>query len=283
MSDSLLSAVKTLTRNKKFIGGFSVLIVMVIIGFLPYILAIPFPEFGSSPSFRKPSSEYPLGSDGLGRDLLVVLLFSVRTSLYIGFLAGTFGTILGVSIGLFGGYMGGFVDDSLRTFTDIFLVIPMWPLLILISASVRSLSISTMALLLAAFSWQGSARTIRAQVMSLREREFINIARLSGLRAPGIIFTEILPNMIPFVAAGFVMSVTNAMLAEVSLEVIGLGPPGATSIGLMIYWATQYAATVKGWWWWILPPVGILVATFTSLYLMTLGFDEIGNPRTRVK
>ena len=223
-AERLLSTFGVLSSNWKFVTGFVLLLLIIVMGVLPYLLRIPFPQFGSAPSFREPSGQYPLGTDGLGRDLLVVLLYSIQTSLYIGFLAGTFGTLLGLVVGLVGGYKGGAVDDVLRSLIDIFLVIPLWPILILISASVKSLTVPMMAGLLAAFSWQGSARTIRAQAMSLKEREFISIAQLSGLNTIEIVFTEILPNMLPFVAAGFVMSVTGAILAEVSLEVIGLGP-----------------------------------------------------------
>ncbi len=272
---------ETLGRNWKFLFGFGLLVAIIVLGLLPSVLRIPFPAFGTVPAFKAPSPQHPLGTDGLGRDLLVVLLYSVRTSLYIGFLAGTFGTLLGLLIGLSSGYKAGIVDDVLRSLIDVFLVIPLWPILILVSASVRSLTIPMMAGLLAAFSWMGSARTIRSQVLSLKEREFINIARLSGQRTFHILFSEIFPNMIPFVAAGFMISVTGAILAEVSLEVIGLGPPKAISIGLMLYWAQQYSATVKGWWWWSIPPITVLVLLFTSLFLIISGFDEISNPRMR--
>lgn len=275
------NALRELVGNRKILAGFVTLFFICLVGFSTYIFSIPYPNFGSVPAFRSPSEQFPLGTDGLGRDLLAVLLYSIQTSLYIGFLAGTIGTALGVLIGFLAGYKGGLVDDILRSVIDIFLVIPLWPLLILISAAVRSITIPLMASLLAAFSWQGSARAIRAQVMSLKEREFVNIARLSGLGTFEILFMEIFPNMIPFVMAGFVMSVTGAMLAEVALEVIGLGPPQATSIGLMLYWAQQYAAAVKGWWWWIIPPILFLVLIFLALFLILLGLDEISNPRLR--
>ncbi len=277
----LLSMVTVLGRNRKFILGFVLLALIVIAGLLPKVLGIPYPEFGSAPSFRQPSGEFPLGTDGLGRDLLVVLLYSIQTSLYIGFIAGGIGTVLGLVVGLLGGYKGGTVDDILRSLIDVFLVIPLWPILILISASVQSLTVPLLAGLLAAFSWQGSARTIRAQTMTLKEREFISIAHLSGAGTLEIIFAEIFPNMLPFVAAGFVMSVTGAILAEVSLEVIGLGPPKATSVGLMLYWAQQYSATIKGWWWWLVPPIVVLILIFTSLFLLIMGLDEVSNPRMR--
>jgi len=275
------NAVKILMGNKKFLAGLIILIFIAFIGYSAYIFQIPFPKFGSAPPFRKPSEQFLLGTDGLGRDLFAVLLYSIQTSLYIGFTAGIIGTAIGVLVGFLGGYKGGLVDHILRSVTDIFLVIPLWPLLILISASVRSLSIPVMASLLAAFSWQGSARAIRSQVMSLKEREFVNIARLSGLGTLEILFKEILPNMIPYVASGFVMSVTGAVLTEAALEIIGLGPPGATSIGLMLYWSQQYAATVKGWWWWLVPPILILILIFIALFLILLGLDEISNPRLR--
>lgn len=277
----LKNAIRSLIGNRKFLAGLIMLVSIITVGYCTYIFSIPFPKFGSVPAFRKPSKQFLLGTDGLGRDLFAVLLYSIQTSLYIGFIAGIVGTALGVLVGFLGGYKGGLVDHILRSVTDIFLVIPLWPLLILISASVRSLTIPVMASLLAAFSWQGSARAIRSQVMSLKEREFVNIARLSGLGTLEILFKEIFPNMIPYVAAGFVMSVTGAVLTEAALEIIGLGPPKATSIGLMLYWSQQYAATVKGWWWWLVPPIFVLVLIFISLLLLLLGLDEISNPRLR--
>jgi len=275
------NAIKTLMGNKKFFAGLTMLVLISFVGYSAYIFQIPFPKFGSVPPFRKPSRQFLLGTDGLGRDLFAVLLYSIQTSLYIGFTAGIIGTAIGILVGFVGGYKGGLTDHVLRSITDIFLVIPLWPLLILISASVRSLSIPVMASLLAAFSWQGSARAIRSQVMSLKEREFVNIARLSGLGTFEILFKEILPNMIPYVASGFVMSVTGAILTEAALEIIGLGPPGATSIGLMLYWSQQFAATVKGWWWWLVPPIIVLILIFIALFLILLGLDEISNPRLR--
>jgi len=275
------NAAKLLVGNKKFLSGLIMLFLIFMMSLSVYIFSIPYPTFGSVPAFREPSKQFLLGTDGLGRDLFAVLLYGIQTSFYIGFMAGTLSTALGVLIGFLGGYKGGLLDDVLRSVIDLFLVIPVWPILVLISVSVKSLTIPVMAFLLTAFSWQGSARAIRSQVMSLKEREFINIARLSGLGTFEILFEEIFPNMISYIAASFVMSVTGVILTEASLEVIGLGPPSATSLGLMLFWSQQYGAIVKGWWWWILPPISVLVVLFISLILLTLGLDEISNPRLR--
>jgi peptide/nickel transport system permease protein len=138
-----------------------------------------------------------------------------------------------------------------------------------------------MAIILAVFSWPRGARSIRAQILSLREREFIDIAELSGEGTFEILFKEIFPNMIPYVATSLVISVTSAMLAEVGLELIGIGPSGVYTLGIMFWHAQQWAASFNGWWWWHVPAIISLVTIFVGLYLMSLGLDEISNPRLK--
>ena len=135
--------------------------------------------------------------------------------------------------------------------------------------------------LLAALAWMWPARTIRSQVLSLRERAYIQMAKLSGMRTPEIIFREIMPNLLPFLAASFVGSVSAAILASIGLEALGLGPQSEPTLGMTIYWSIAYKAIIRGLWWWIVMPIALIIILFISLFLMSAGLDEIANPRLR--
>jgi len=268
--------------NISLLAGLCILIPIFFLGFVgPYIFPVKGIRLASYPSDLPPSPEHLLGTDTSGRDLFTVLLYSVRQSLLIGLIAGTVGTVIGVTLGFTAGYKGGIIDDIIRNVTDIFLIIPTWPLLVILSAYLKSLTIPALATLLAAFSWPGTARGMRSQVLSLKERGFIRLARISGESDLEIIFKEILPNMLSYIGVMFGLSMTGAMLAEVGLEIIGLGPAESNTLGLMIYWAIYYNALVKRMWWWIAPPVICLVAIFVGIQLLNAGLDRLYNPRLR--
>ena len=205
----------------------------------------------------------------------------VRQSLIIGFFTGLVGLVVGLTVGIFSGYRGGLVDDSLRSVTDVFLVIPTIPLLVVLSSYVKFLTIPALVLILAVFAWPFPARTFRSQVLSLRKREFINLAKLSGMSDIKIVFREILPNMLPYVGTTFANAVSGAILAEVFLEILGLGPQNTTTLGVMVYWAMWRGALIRGILWWVLPPMIVLVLIFIGLQLINIGLDEVYNPRVR--
>jgi peptide/nickel transport system permease protein len=196
-------------------------------------------------------------------------------------LAGTLATAIGIVVGFFAGYHGGWADSTLRSFTDMILVIPTFPILVTLSAYIKGLDVVSMAILLAAFSWPFSARTIRAQVLSLRERGYVDLARVSGLSSMGIIFQEILPNLLPYLGVALAVSTVGAILAEVGLEVIGLGPGNVATLGLMINWAIGWGAMSLGKWHLIAAPAGALVLLFFALNLMNIGLEEAFNPRLK--
>jgi peptide/nickel transport system permease protein len=143
------------------------------------------------------------------------------------------------------------------------------------------LSIPQMVLVVAALAWLFPARVIRAQVLSVRERAYVEIARLSGMSRPAIIVREVLPNLLPYIVASLVGSVSAAVLASVGLEVLGLGSFDSLTIGMTLYWVIYYAAIINSWWWWWLPPIIIIIILFTGLFLMAVGLDELANPRLR--
>lgn len=287
MTGSLSSSIKraagfVFLRNSKLSSGFIIIIVLVIIAasadFLaPYDVA----TIGLNAPDLPPSFENLLGTDTLGRDIFDQLVHSVRQSLIIGFFTGLVGLVVGSTVGIISGYRGGFVDDSLRSITDVFLVIPTIPLLVVLSSYVRFLTIPALVLILAVFAWPFPARTFRSQVLSLRKREFINMAKLSGMSDLQIVFREILPNMLPYVGTTFANAVSGAILAEVFLEILGLGPQNTTTLGVMIYWAMWRGALIRGILWWVLPPMIAIVLVFVGLQLINIGLDEVYNPRVR--
>ena len=287
MTGSLSSLLKravgfVFLRNSKLSSGFIIIIVLVIIAasadFLaPYDVA----TIGLNAPDLPPSFENLLGTDTLGRDIFDQLVHSVRQSLIIGFFTGLVGLVVGSAVGIISGYRGGFVDDSLRSITDVFLVIPTIPLLVVLSSYVRFLTIPALVLILAVFAWPFPARTFRSQVLSLRKREFINMAKLSGMSDLKIVFREILPNMLPYVGTTFANAVSGAILAEVFLEILGLGPQNTTTLGVMIYWAMWRGALIRGILWWVLPPMIAIVLVFVGLQLINIGLDEVYNPRVR--
>lgn len=233
--------------------------------------------------FGSPSWEHPMGTESNGRDMLAVLLVGAPRSLAIGLIAASIGMLIGILLGFTAGYMGGWVDNVIRTISDSIIVIPALAVLIVVAAYVRTVSIESMALLLALFAWPAPTRFIRAQVLSMRERGYVNMARISGASSFDIMFKEMMPNMLPYLAASFTGNVSGAILAAASLEALGLGPTRIPTLGMTIFYAIRAAAILRGMWWWWLPPILILIILFTGLFLMNIGLDEIANPRLRGK
>ena len=234
-----------------------------------------------NPFFGEPTREYPLGTDSDGRDLMAVLLVGAPRSLHIGLIAAGAGMLVGVLLGFSAGFIGGWWDAFVRTISDSVITIPALAVLVVISAFVSNLDVVLLALLLAAFAWPGPTRLLRAQVLSMRERGYVQMARLSGANTMSILFREMLPNMLPYLAASLTGNVSGAILAATGLEALGLGPTRIPTMGMTIYHAMYVSALFRGMWWWWGMPIVALIVVFTSLFLMTIGLDEIANPRLR--
>ncbi len=165
---------------------------------------------------------------------------------------------------------------------DTLLTVPALLVLIIIAASIKGvISVTIMGLVIASLAWMNPTRTIRAQVLTLRERGYIDLARLSGMSTFKVIVSEMLPNLLPYLAAGFVGAVSSAVLASIGLEALGLGPQNEPTVGMTIYWALLFNALLRGMWWWWLPPILVVVILFLGLLLLSAGLDEIANPRHR--
>ncbi|MEZ4734475.1 MAG: ABC transporter permease [Caldilineaceae bacterium] len=263
------------------LGSF-ILLLVVLLGVLgPLIVDTQWAEVGAVEPNLRPSREHLLGTEVQGRDVFATLVLGTPQTLKIGLIAGGVGLGVGVVLGLLAGYLGGVVDAIIRLATDVFLTIPALAILIVVASSIRVLSIESMALIVAALAWMGPTRAIRAQVLTLRERQYIQMAKLSGLNNLEIIFGDILPNLIPYIAATLVLSVSSGILAAIGLEVLGLGPSHLPSLGMLIFWSQFYDAVFRGLWWWYLPPIVVLVLIFIGLFLLSTGLDQISNPRLR--
>jgi peptide/nickel transport system permease protein len=272
-----------LRRNRSLaIGLFLLLLVLLFAGVGHVVWDVDMARPLSGPANRSPEWDHPLGTDRQGRDLLAVMIVGTPKTLYIGLLAGTIGVIIGTTLALIAAYYGGPVDAAIRGIVDIGLTIPPLLVLILLAVSIHSaLSVNQMALVVASLAWLFPTRTIRSQVLSIKERAYIQVARLSGTRGHKIIFLEIMPNLLPYLAATFVGAVSAAILASIGLEVLGLGPLESNTLGVTIYWVTYYAGILHGLWWWFLPPVIIIILLFVGLFCISAGLDEIANPRRR--
>ena len=236
----------------------------------------------SAPALQPPSSDYPFGTDRQGRDLFAVMIAGTPMTLRIGFIAGFIGVGLGTVLAFIAAYYRGLVDTIIRGIADIGLTVPGLLVLIIIAVSIRgTLTVNQMAIVVASLAWLYPTRTIRAQVLSLRERGYVEVAQLSGMSGPQIIFFELMPNLLPYLAATLVNAVSAAILASIGLEVLGLGPIDSPTLGMTLYWVNFNAAMINGWWWWWTAPTVIILTVFLGLFFLTVGLDEIANPRLR--
>ena len=261
------------------------LVLLMLLGLLaalaPLVVDTSLAAIGAVPPRRPPSAAHWLGSDTQGRDVLASLLAATPRTLEIGLLAGLIGLAIGGALGLVAGWFRGVADAVIRTVCDVMMTIPAIAVLVLVGTSVRTMTVGLMALVVAMLSWMVPARAIRAQVLSLRERAWIDVARLNGMSGPRIILAELLPNLAPYLAASFVIAVSTAMLATIGLEALGLGPQNELTLGMMIFWAQYSGAILRGMWWWWVPPVVALALIFMALLAVSLGMDRLVNARLR--
>lgn len=274
-------------ESGKFKIGLGITLLLIIVSILsPWLITLVIGDAdplkaGTYTLFLDPNSENWLGTDRFGRDVLSMVLAAIPVSMTVAFLAGLLSTAIGVIVGFVSGYKGGRTDSVLRTITDMFIVIPTLPLIIVLAANTRSLGSVKLALVLAMFSWPFAARVIRTQVMSLRERPYVELARISNVPDRSIIFGEILPNMAPFVAIGFAQASVGSAFALVGLTVIGLGPSNQMDLGRLISEALGYGVISMGKELIFVAPVFVLILLFYGLALMSQGMEEFFNPRLR--
>jgi peptide/nickel transport system permease protein len=222
-----------------------------------------------------------LGTDNEGQSVMANLVYGIRTSLLVGLVAGAVATLVGVVIGLVSGYVGGWVDDVLSAITNIMLAIPTLIVIILVSVALQSRTPTILALVIGFTAWPWLARAVRAQSTSVRTREHIDVAKLSGARSITILAWDVLPYLLSYVVMAFVLQVSAAILFEATLSLLGLGPSGSVSLGIMLYWAIAWGSIRTGAWWAFLPPTIMLSIISFSLLLLQSSLDEVFNPRLR--
>jgi len=276
-------AAGTLWGDAKARTGMIILGVIVVVAVFAPQLAPHSPTATTFTPYLGPNSVNWLGTTGNGQDVFSQLLYGARVSLLVGLVAGAVATAVAVTLGLIAGYRPGAVDEVIGFLTNLALVVPGLPLMIILAAYLANHSVWTIVLVVAFTSWATGARVMRSQTATLRTRDFVASAVFSGDRLPRVVFREILPNMASLVAASFLSAATAAVLAEASLEFLGLGNPATVSWGTILYSAEQQNAMLTGQWLMVLAPGPAIALLMTSLTLINFGIDALSNPRLREK
>lgn len=279
-SKSILGFLK---RNPKMVIGMLLLGTLLVIAFLgPLVVDVTEAAPMSIRPDQAPNANAWLGSDSQGRSLAALLVKGIPLTLQIGFLAGGIGLVIGTILGLVSGYAGGVTDLIIRSAADIMLTVPGLLVLIVIASSIDGfVEMKVIAGVVALLAWMWPTRTIRSQVLTLRSRPYVEMAKLNGMGTMQIIWRELIPNLLPFLGASFVGAVGSAVLATIGIEALGLGPQDSPTLGMTIYWSIYYSSLLRGLWWWWAVPTAAIVTLFVSLFLIASALDEIANPRLR--
>jgi ABC-type dipeptide/oligopeptide/nickel transport system permease subunit len=279
---SAASRFRTGLRSGKLVAGLIILGIFVVVAFVGPLLVTKDPSALSSATLQPPSSAHWLGTTQTGQDVWAQLVISTRISMLVGFVAAAIATALSVIIGLIAGYVGGVVDEVLSVLSNVFLVIPALPLVIVLAGYLPNKGSLSVAVVISLTGWAWGARVIRAQTLSIRKRDYVEAARASGESFLRILLWEILPNEGTIIAASFLGTVVFAILTQASIAFLGLSDVSSWSWGTMLYWAQSNNALLLGAWWWFVPPGLAIGLVGTALALMNFGIDELVNPRLRV-
>jgi peptide/nickel transport system permease protein len=268
-------------RNWKFVFGVSLVLFLLLVAIFGPLLTAHEPLEFTAPTDLRPSADYWFGTTSYGQDVYSQFVHGLRAAFLVGVVGGGISWLVGAGIGFTAGYRGGWVDDVLNMLTNVVLVIPTLAILIIVAAYLHVQSYTAEAVLIGLTMWPWAARAVRAQTFTLKTRDFVDIARLSGRSTRQIITTEIAPNMSSYLLMMFILLFGGAVLCGASLDFLGLGPSEQVSLGLMMNNAFLASALLLGSWWWFVPPgVGIILLV-GALYVMNVGLDEVFNPRLR--
>ena len=280
---ALPSGLRLIVRSRKAAAGLLIIIAFALIAIFASVLAPGDPtDFVARPHLA-PSRAHLLGTTGQGQDVLKQTIWGARLPLKVGGIVGVLTTAIGVIVGMTAGYFRGKVDDVLSLVMNVFLIVPSLPLLVTLAAFIGSGNLGYFVLVLTVTGWAWPARIMRSQTLTLREKDFVSAARVSGERSPRIIFREILPNMTSIVMASFFGSTLYAIGAQAGLEFLGLGNPSNVSWGTNLYWAGNNAGLLTGAWWTFVPAGTCIALVAFSCALVNYGIDEITNPRLRAQ
>jgi peptide/nickel transport system permease protein len=273
-----------LVRNPKSCIGLVMVAFVVVIALIAPLISVDHPnDFNLLAARQAPSWNHLMGTTDQGSDIFSQVVLGARRSLLLGFAAATLATAIAAILGISGAYVGGLWDDIVNLLTNVFLVIPAIPLLIVVSGYLSSRGMGTMIVILAAVLWAFEARILRGQALSLKSRDFVAAARAAGESRTRIVFSELMPNMTSRIAAAFVLVFYVALLVDAGLEFLGLGDASDTSWGTTLYWAQTNSTVLQGEWWPFFFPGAALAFTVLGLVLILAGIDEISNPRLRTQ
>jgi len=270
-------------RNWKLRIGLSIVLFFLLLTFVGPLLTDYDPWAYIAPAAQPPSAEHWFGTTTFGQDVFSQFVHGLGPVFLVGTLGGGLATLIGTVIGFVAGYRGGLVDEVLNMLTNVVLVIPTMAILLIIAAYLTVRGFFIEAIFIGCTAWPWTARAVRAQTLSLRTREFVDLARISGMSPLKIVATEIAPNMMSYLVMVFILQFGGAILTAATLDFIGLGPTTGISLGLMMNYAVLWGALPLGIWWWFVPP-GLAIALIVgALYITNVGLDEVFNPKLREK
>lgn len=268
--------------NKKVLIGICIFLFLVLLAiFGPILTPYGYDDFAGE-GYLPPSKTHLFGTTLMGKDVFTRTVYGLRSTLAVGFMAGTIATLIGCVIGFVAGYYGGkFWDEALMMMTNIFLVIPTLALLIILAAYLPYRGIFTISIIVGVTAWPWTARAVRSQTLSIKNQEYVNLSRISGVNVFRILKEDIAANMFSYVFMVYILQFSGTILSAVGLEFLGLGPTQGVSLGLVMQNAVNWNAIQLGLWWWAILPGLVLTFLVVSLYFINTGLDEVFNPRLR--
>jgi peptide/nickel transport system permease protein len=273
--------IRLLLANPKSCFGIVLLCVIVLAAIAAPLLTNHLPAEPDALPRQSPSWEYPFGTTDQGYDIFAQVLYGARVSLGVALVASLIAMTIAITLGLLAAYSGGWVDDSIVLLTNVFLVIPILPLLIVISSFLQGTGPTSMALIIGLTSWAIETRILRGQALSLRNRDFILAAKVAGESTPRVVFGELMPNMLSRIAAGFAFVFVQAVFYEAALEFLGFGDANQVSWGTTLFWATNNSTLLTGEWWHFVFPGVAISLTILAIVFINYGIDELSDPRLR--
>ena len=269
-------------RNNKLRIGLAVVLFFLLLALVgPWLTPYDPLAYVNPSGAEARSSTYWFGTTTFGQDVFSQFVFGLRATFFVGLIGGGLATVIAIAVGFTAGYRGGLVDEALNILTNIVLVLPTFAVLLIVTAYLEARGLLVESIFIGLTAWPWAARAIRAQTFSLRTREFVDLAKLSGMRSRRIITGEIAPNMMSYLLLVFILQFGGATLIAATLDFIGLGPTTGISLGLMMNYAVLWGALLLGSWWWFIPPGLAITAIVGALYVANVGLDEVFNPKLR--
>jgi len=280
----MMRVLKDLFEDYRFTISFSILGILLILAILSLFSPYDPTLWGTVPRDLKPSWTYLLGTNSKGQDIFWQATFAIRNSLIIAVIAASLSRVIAVLVGMVAGYKGGVTGTVLMFLSDVFLVIPLFLIIVMLAMLVREkMTLVTLGLLLAVFGWAWDARVIRSQILSLRERGFTQTAILSGTGTVRLVLNEYMPFTTPLIFSTLINNMAWVVGLEITLAFLGLVNMEIPTLGTMLQWAISYQAILLGYWWWILTPIVLSILLFVALYWLSVSISEYLDPRTRIQ